>query len=171
MNKIEVRPGVHVLVDDDDFEVVSKYKWHLSFQADGAFYCRRWDRSIGKNVRLHRQIIGATAEQIVDHINGDTLDNRKQNLRIATPLQNARNKRIAKNNTSGYRGVEWMPARKKWRAVIRVEGKRRSLGCYTDILAAAAAYDSAARNIFGDFYRPNQSPQTIARVLVPDPPQ
>lgn len=154
MKAIEVRAGIFVLVDDDDFEMVSKFNWHLSFQNDGAFYCRRWDRSLSKNVRLHRQITGAKPGELVDHINGDTLDNRKQNLRIATPLQNARNKKLAKNNTSGFKGVEWESRRSKWLASIRVEGKRRHLGYFDDAMAAAETYEAASKNIFGEFHRP-----------------
>jgi len=101
--------------------------------------------------------------EIVDHINGDTLDNRKQNLRIATPLQNARNKKRAKNNTSGFKGVEWDPRRSKWRAAIVVQGRRRHLGHFDDAREASKRYEEAAKNIFGQFYRPDgKSPETNA---------
>jgi len=89
----------------------------------------------------------------VDHINGDGLDNRRCNLRLATPSQNARNRKLRADSTTGYKGVYQEKKRLKWRATIRVNGKRRTLGRFNAPEDAYRAYCQAATEAFGEYAR------------------
>jgi len=101
---------------------------------------------------MHRIIINAPEDMFVDHINHNGLDNRKANLRLATPADNARYARYPKINTSSkYRGVWYNKQRKKWRATIVVNRKRKHLGYFKDERQAAHAYDESAKKYYKDF--------------------
>jgi len=90
-----------------------------------------------------------------DHRDGDSLNNNPSNLRLATPTENGRNRGKNKNNTSGCKGVTRIKNRGKWEAKIQIDGKTLHLGYFEEIADAAAAYDRAAREHFGEFYRPS----------------
>ena len=91
----------------------------------------------------------------IDHIDGDGLNNRRANLRHCTNQENCRNQGLARNNRSGFKGVSWYPNSGKWVATIW-DGKRKVfLGYYADPVEAARAYDAKARELFGEFARPN----------------
>lgn len=90
-----------------------------------------------------------------DHINGNTLDNRKENLRICSIAENGRNRKIQKNNTSGYSGVSYMKGVCKWQATICVNKNKIYLGVFETAEESARAYDSAAKEYFGEFARLN----------------
>lgn len=90
----------------------------------------------------------------IDHRNGDSLDNNPDNLRLANPIENGRNRGKNKNNTSGYKGVTRITKRGKWEAKIQIEGKTLHLGYFEELADAAAAYDRAAQEHHGEFYRP-----------------
>lgn len=92
---------------------------------------------------------------LIDHVNGDPCDNRLSNLRICTHQQNLYNTRRRKNNTSGFKGVSRMSGSSRWVAYLHHNGKKKSLGCYPTAELAAAAYDKAANEIFGEFASPN----------------
>jgi hypothetical protein len=101
---------------------------------------------------MHRQIANPPDGKEVDHINGVTLDNRRENLRVCSHSQNMHNRRLRqKNNKSGYKGVHWLARTKRWVAEIRVNGKSRHLGYFTEKTDAARAYDTAAAECFGEF--------------------
>lgn len=143
MKKIPISRGLHVLVDDADYEFLMQWKW--SACGEHPIYAVRGYR-VGRKtcpVKMHRQILGAPEGWIVDHINGNSLDNRKANLRLATPNQNAQNRRV--RNRLGFRGV--YPEGKKFRAYIQGNGRRVNLGIFTDPAEAARAYDAAARKM------------------------
>ena len=89
----------------------------------------------------------------IDHIDNDGSNNDPTNLRLATNLQNSRNRGAQKNNTSGRKGVAWHDPSQKWRAEIAVNGKKRHLGLFESVDAASAAYEAAAREVNGEFYR------------------
>lgn len=131
-----------VTLDAEDFERLHDYRFYLG---SGGYAAIRPDVKL---VLLHKLIVGYP---IVDHINQDKLDNRKCNLRSATNSQNQWNQSKPKNNTSGYKGVYWDKQRQKWRAQIKINGRRRFLGYFDDILDAARSYDKAALELFGDF--------------------
>ena len=101
---------------------------------------------------MHRVIISAVPGQIVDHINRDTLDNRRGNLRIVTARQNVLNSRLLQaHNRSGYRGVCWQSDRRKWRATIHVNRRNIHLGWFHCPEEAARAYDFAAKQLHEGF--------------------
>ena len=107
---------------------------------------------------MHRKIMGAEGEILVDHINHNGLDNRKVNLRFATYSQNNSNTRMRKNpGASKYKGVQWSKQRNKWTAIIRYNKKRKFLGYYTDERKAAKAYNEAAKIYHGQFASPNEN--------------
>lgn len=141
------------LVDDVDAGL-RRFGWRLS-RSQGIDYAGRdYVREDGSNAFefLHRRVLGLTDSGIiVDHVNGDGLDCRRANLRIASAAENSRNARKHRDNASGFKGVSWDRTRGRWQAQITVRGRRFRLGRFTDPRAAAAAYDAGAREHFGAF--------------------
>jgi HNH endonuclease/AP2 domain len=134
-----------LLVDDADLSLVQDYKWSLG--AKGYAVAQPSHRSY---IYAHRLIMGAPDNLEVDHINGNGLDCRKQNLRLATHQQNTWNRHGPnKNNTHQYMGVSRY--RKGWQAQIQRSGKRYTSPTYATEEEAARAYDVAARTLFGEF--------------------
>ena len=107
-----------------------------------------------KRVKLHHFVFGNDME--VDHINRDTLDNRKENLRYCTRSQNHCNKRIQNNNTSGYKGVVFAKHVKKWKARVYDKGRQICVGHFDTKKEAALAYNEAAIKYYGEFARINE---------------
>lgn len=150
---IELTRGAVSVIDDEDFEEISKYHWHLSSKG---YACRRFKED-GKwcNTYIHRQLTGLTHHDklIVDHIDGDKLNNRRSNLRVCTNAENMRNRCQQINNTSGYKGVTFdvdCPLR-PWRAIIYVNGKKIRIGWYATPQEAHQAYCKAALELHGEF--------------------
>ena len=155
MKELILKNGITVKVDDEDFERVSQFNWFSFTATSGQCRVARqfWSNGISKTVGIHRFIMNAKDGDIVDHKNGDTLDNRKENLRITDKTGNNQNRKIHKNNKCGYKGVCW--DRGKWTAHIAVSGKNITLGRFTEVLDAARAYDAAAKKDHGEFARLN----------------
>jgi hypothetical protein len=139
--------GKFILVDNDDFPLLSRYRWH--FGSDAVAFTRIAGRK--DKMPVHRLIMNPRKDLEVDHINGNKLDNQKSNLRICTHGQNGKNHKLNKNNTSGYKGVSWSKTRKKWESYIKVNYKRIKLGFYDDKKQAALAYNTAAQKHFKEF--------------------
>lgn len=133
-----------VKIDDEDYEYTTSLRWRIS--PDGYVHAQDENR---KDVRLHRIVMKAPKGLEVDHINHDTLDNRKENLRLCNRWQNKANTRPIRTNTSGFKGVS--KHKGKWQASIRVMGKLLYLGRYDTKELAAASYNEAAQEHFGDF--------------------
>ena len=156
MAVIELTRGYTALVDDADYDLLNACRWHVTI-TDGMPYAVR--SVVGEQtysrIWLHmgRVILDCGAGEIADHINGDTLDNRRANLRIATPAQNAQNSRRKSSNTSGHKGVSWSAEKQQWRAEIMAFGKRTFLGRYDCLESAAHAYRTAAAQLHGEFAR------------------
>lgn len=132
------------LIDLDDVELVSQYKWCNSGQ--GYALCRE------TGLFLHKLIMNdLNNDYTLDHINRNRLDNRKSNLRYATAQENAQNRSKQINNTSGIPGVSWRKDRNKWRAFITVNKKQIALGLYEDINDAIMARKAAEEKYFGKF--------------------
>lgn len=116
------------LLDDEDYDkIVSMGKWCVSKDRYGYYFQKRINKKI---VTMHRFIMGFPKGKYVDHIDGNTLNNQKSNLRICSNADNIRNGKIRTNNTSGYTGVRYRKDRNKWSAYIRVHYKTIWLGCY-----------------------------------------
>ena len=151
--------GYNVLIDDEDYEKIINYKYYIisSKEKKGFFYFRRYSYETGKRVGicLHRELMNCEQfdKKCVDHINGNTLDNRKCNLRICTIAQNNRNQKIKKRNTSGHKGVDWNKKARKWRAKIKFNNQDIYLGLFVNINDAADAYAEASKKYHGDFGR------------------
>lgn len=148
------------IVDDEDFDSLSQYKWRAmrarKRNHPDEFRAVRGTHGSGEGiVFMHRQITDAPKGIDVDHANGDTLDNRRANLRHCNQSQNQANRHALEPlKTSRFKGVCWNGSR--WQAGIKVQGKSIHLGVYRDEKDAAAAYDEAARKHFGEFAHTNE---------------
>lgn len=147
--KIPLTKGLFTLVDEKDFEELSKMKWTTLSTSSGRCYAIHYFGTKGR-ILLHRHLLKVPKGFDGDHINGDTLDNRRSNLRIATRGQNIANSKLRKDNTSGYKGVYMF--RNKWVAHIQVDGKKIWLGGYDKPEEASEAYKVAAQYYFGQYY-------------------
>lgn len=152
MAKIPLTQGVFAEVDRDDFQRLSVHKWTAQRTREGKFYAMRRDR--GRLVLMHRLIAKTPKHLWTDHIDGDGLNNRKKNLRHVTPTQSAMNKAIQRGQT--MKGA-WLDRtchnKNKWRATIRLHGKLTYLGRFFTQVEAAAAYQVAAKKMFGEYRR------------------
>lgn len=131
---------------------LAEYKWIFQ-RIKSKEYAFRYENKNGKRFRLylHREIMNPPEDREVDHISGDGLDNRRENLRVVTKQQNLMNTPPSSRNTSGYKGVSWSKRAKKWVASIRVNKKAHNLGFYDTKERAAYAYDMIAELIFGQY--------------------
>lgn len=158
--EIPLTQGKVALIDDEDLPLLSGYKWHA--QREDKPNCTKWYASAtirlpsGRQSQLpmHRLISGAPAGRLVDHKDGDGLNNRRNNFRICTRQENNRNIRKL-SGASQYKGISYHKGRKKWYARITVDGKDVHVGSYESETEAARAYDNAAKKHFGEFARLN----------------
>lgn len=139
-------------IDDFLFPLLSSFNWLLQGHGYASTH-------IGKrSVLLHRFIMGVAfipSHQQVDHIDGNRLNNKTSNLRLCSPLENARNKNSAKNNITGFKGVFKCSNGPNYSSMIHINGSRLYLGTFKDPREAALAYDAAAREHHGEFARLN----------------
>ena len=140
------------LVDDDVYDDVVRFSWCLTRHRDGKlFYARGRVGQDRRKTLLHRYILKPPPEVLIDHVNKNGLDNRKENLRLVTPSQNSQNKRVKVTNLSGYKGVHYDKTKNKWRVMIQVDGQARHVGKFDCPVKAAIVYDTEARKHFGEF--------------------
>jgi len=145
--EFELKCGTIVQIDEQDaLKFVGISMWITSHG-----YVRVCGRNGLRERYLHREIMGADSSVVVDHINGDKLDNRRQNLRLCTQGQNCLNTKLRSNNLSGVKGVYWCNKRLKWAAQISINKKTISLGRYHDFESAAQARLAKEKELFGNF--------------------
>lgn len=159
MPTIPLTQGFEAIVDAEDLPLVSGYSWYTyndpRRSTQYAVTNVRLPTGKRKTLRMHRLIMGADSKYGVDHANGNGLDNRRSNLRLATQRQNSTNRRIHKNNRSGYKGVHWRSDNCRWRAAIGTPQGKITLGHFDNCIDAAKAYDRAARRLFGEYAKLN----------------
>ena len=160
MKEIQLTQGKVTLVDDGDYEWLSQWKWYAdkSSEKKTPVAIRTHKTSDGKrtSILMHRVIMNITNQEIqVDHIDGNKLNNQKNNLRVCDNRHNHFNMSLYKTNTSGFKGVYWHRKAGKWVAQIYRDKKHYYLGCFDFLLEAALAYDKAAIDLFGDFAKLN----------------
>ena len=158
--------GYTFRVDKEDVSLAKENGWcgciHRHRRISGEYgnefkYIIRHTYFNGKrqNQYFHRLIINAPSDAKVDHKNGDTLDNRKSNLRVCTIAENVRNSVRMNRNTSGYKGVSYSKRSRKWKTTITVNNQHKHLGYFLTPEAAAMAYNIAAEKHFGEFAKYN----------------
>lgn len=152
MGTIPLTKGYIALVDDEDYEWLNQRKWQAQVHRNTVYAFRKDGR---KTVRMHRLILSAPSKIGVDHINGNGLDNRKANLRLANNSQNLANMRKPKHGkTSKYKGV--YKFRNSFAAQIKINKQKIYLGCFKNEEEAALAYNTAAIKYFGEYARVNE---------------
>jgi len=151
---IPLTKGQNAIVDVEDFEQMNQWNWCAHWnERSQTFYATR---NNGRDVKMHRVILGCKKGEEVDHINHNGLDNRKSNLRKCSSSQNSCNRRMRKDNTSGIKGVYWYKLRAQWKAQIQVNGKNKHLGFFSSKEEAAQIYSEAAKKLHGEFAFPGQ---------------
>ena len=154
MKHIELTQGKIAIVDDEDYEWLSKYKWCARREDGDHWYAIR--KSAGKHLRMHREILKCPETLHVDHKNGDGLDNRRSNLRTCSNKQNGANRKKNRGQSSSkFKGVHRKRNKNGWYAQIFVDGKQKSLGVFETERDAALAYNEAAIFSYGEFARVN----------------
>lgn len=152
MKYIPLSQGKRAIVSDEDYEYLNQFKWYCNHD-----YAIRHPKMVngireGK-IAMHR-IVNKTPDGLhTDHINGNTLDNRRENLRTVTSQQNSMNSKRPENNSSGHKGVTWHSRDKVWTARIMYKGKRYNLGNFDNINSAVKAYETKKRELFGEYRR------------------
>lgn len=160
MEEIKLTNGFLAIVDDEDLEKTTGYKWYAHSDKSrkkivhyAKAYVRLSGRKNHKTMTLHRLILNAKPGQTVDHINGNGLDNRKENLRFVNKFQNQQNRGKNTNNTSGFKGV-WHNPRSStggWYADIYANGPKYRMGPFKTALEAHQAYVEKAKELHGEF--------------------
>ncbi len=150
--EVPLTKGKVALISASDAPLVLQTKWHakLSGRRQEDWYAHGFRD--GKKISMHRLIMKPTSGMQVDHINGNTLDNRRENLRNCTPSQNYCNKtKMYTNNKSGFRGIHWNKKDRQWKVTVTVDGVVHYLGLYEDKMEAVQVRDEAAKRLHGVF--------------------
>lgn len=150
---IQLTQGFTSEVSSEDYELVNAYKWHVSMKRNRAL--AQTTLPNGESVLMHRFILNAPIGVLVDHINGNTLDNSRSNLRFASAKENGRNHKA--KGSSGFNGVKKTSS--GWIAMIAPSGMEITLGTFADAEQAASAYNEAAKKVYGIFARLNDVPE------------
>ncbi|MAE82815.1 MAG: hypothetical protein CMB80_08785 [Flammeovirgaceae bacterium] len=153
MAHLKTPKGEKILVDREDLPMLRQYKWRTNANADRSSKPYVYASNKGVLIFMHKLLMRPPKGMIVDHINGDVLDNRKSNLRVCTQKQNLKNRLPNRNCVVRAKGVHICNG--KFRASIKSDNKRYDLGSYTEEIHAAIAYNVAAKILHGEFARVN----------------
>lgn len=156
--EIPLTQNKFALVDDADYDWLMQWKWHAQHNGHNWYAARNQGKRPFRTIVQMHSVIAATPKGFdTDHIDGNGLNNQRDNLRVCTHAENRRNQGKQENNTSGYKGVVWDKG--KWRAEITVNRRKIRLGIFGDPEMAARAYDKAAKQYHGTFAKLNFSGQ------------
>lgn len=155
MKEIRLSQGKYAIVDDRDYDELSQWKWKYS---NGYAVRSVYQNGKQRTISMHRMVANTPSGKDTDHISGNTLDNRRENLRVCSHAENQRNRKMSKNNKSGYKGVVWAKHTMRWKTQIMVENKPKHIGYFNNIIDAAIAYNLAALCVYGQYARLNQIP-------------
>lgn len=155
MRLIPLTQGKVAKVDDEDYDYLNQWKWY-AHKCGKRYYATRKER---KDIllRMHRVLLNMPQAMQIDHIDGDSLNNQKLNLRVCTQAENLRNKENTRGGTSIFKGVSMAGRHKKWRSQIKLNSKTLHLGYFNSESEAAKIYDIAAKKYHGDFAKLNFS--------------
>lgn len=156
-NHIPLTKGLFVIVDEADHAWLSQWKWYARTGRKDYVYASRSIRN-GKTttiINMHNILLPTEDGYELDHINGNTLDNRRDNLRVATHQQNMWNRKPPRGTSSKFKGVSFQKATNYWKANIKINDKQKHLGCFWDEEEAAIAYNRAAKDMHGEFAKLN----------------
>jgi len=159
---IALTQGKFASVDSIDYDYLNQWNWHVAEvkrkNRPSVFYARRMTSGFRQknreNIYMHREVAkraGYPESPEYDHEDHDGLNNTRGNLRPCTGGQNQMNRSKSLGTTSIYKGLTWIPKRKKWKVMIRVNGENKFIGEFSDEIEAAKAYDAAARKYYGEF--------------------
>lgn len=151
--EIQLTQGKVAIVDDDMYEYLNQWKWHVNKQGNTYYVIRNKCTLLKKRVyeSMHRLIMKPDKGFVIDHLDGNGLNNQRNNLRICTVSQNSMNRNKTVKNKSGFKGVIWWERNSTWKAEIRHNKKKIYLGYYKNIIDAARAYNEAALKYHGEF--------------------
>lgn len=153
MKKIKLPKGKYAIVDDNDYKWLNKLNWYAC-RYNRTFYVRR-NKSYCDVMYMHRLILNAPKNKLVDHIDGNGLNNQRSNLRLCNHRQNLSNQKLRKDNKSGFKGVFWNKRTKKWIANITTNYKSKRIGYFSNKKEAVKAYNQHAIIKHGKFARLN----------------
>jgi len=164
---IPLTRGLKTIVDDEDYEMLSAFSWSAYRYMAGQVYAVRSVTIDGlqKKVGMHRVLLLPAPDQLVDHVNGDTLDNRRSNIRLCSRYENRLNSKVDRRSETGVKGVTRRSRNGKFRAHIGANGKRIWLGSFDSIEEAMDARNTAAMELHGEFARLSSLPSRACEVM------
>lgn len=148
MKYIKLTNGSIALVDDEDFDWISKFNWYF-LKANRSDNGYAYTTKKGMSILMHRLIMNTPKGLFTDHINRNKLDNRKENLRIVTPSENNLNTKLKSTNTSGYRGVTFHKEKRKFMSQLSFNNNYFFLGYFDNPKDASRAYEEKLGQIHG----------------------
>lgn len=155
--RVKIGHEFSTIVDESDWPKLSHFRWTVKISKNNKFYAVTNNTivpRIPKKLKMHRVILDSSDGNFVDHVDGDGLNNIRENLRFATEQQNGWNKKRKIRSNILFKGVdrvELATGKIRWLACIRINSKKKNLGRYATAEEAACAYDDAAREFFGEF--------------------
>lgn len=159
--RIRLNRGDTLIIDERDYLSINKYSWTSN---NGYVFRTKFDNGSAKRIYIHRHLTKAPDGMVVDHINGNPLDNRRSNLRVCTHKENSRNRKKPNSGLlSKFKGVR--PRENGFEANVSTEGKTYYVGTFSSEIEAAIAYNQKATKLFGEYAMLNEIPKEYLNVI------